>query len=147
MMGTPMLAICGYPLSGTNAVEILDATSAHQFAIARRNKEWEVLETSELKQAKSKILSLATDLEQRVAERTRELMAANENLRRAEDRLTASFNQLRALTARLQSVREEERKRVAREIHDDLGQSLTSINIDLAALIRSLPSSQLAKSR
>ncbi len=120
-------------------MEILDATSAHQFAIARRNKEWEVLETSELKQAKSKILSLATDLEQRVAERTRELMAANENLRRAEDRLTASFNQLRALTARLQSVREEERKRVAREIHDDLGQSLTSIKIDLAALIRSLP--------
>jgi PAS domain S-box-containing protein len=59
--------------------------------------------------------------------------------KRVEDRLNASFNHLRALTARLQSIREEERKRVAREIHDDLGQSLTSIKIDLASLIRALP--------
>lgn len=59
--------------------------------------------------------------------------------KRGEDQLNASFNHLRALTARLQNIREEERKRVAREIHDDLGQSLTSIKIDLASLIRTLP--------
>jgi len=46
---------------------------------------------------------------------------------------------LRALAARLQSVREEERKRVAREIHDQLGQALTAIKIDLSGLVRELP--------
>jgi PAS domain S-box-containing protein len=43
---------------------------------------------------------------------------------------------LRALAARLQGVREEERAKVAREIHDELGQALTAIKIDLASLIR-----------
>src|SRR5206468_1426967 len=66
--------------------------------------------------------------------------------KRAEDQLNSSFNQLRALTARLQSIREEERKRVAREIHDDLGQSLTSIKIDLASLIRALPADRISES-
>jgi signal transduction histidine kinase len=50
-----------------------------------------------------------------------------------------SLDQLRALAARLQSAREEERTRIAREIHDELGQALTAIKIDLAALIRDLP--------
>jgi PAS domain S-box-containing protein len=56
--------------------------------------------------------------------------------KRAEEQLQRSFKQLRELTARLQSVREEERAKVAREIHDELGQALTAIKIDLASLIR-----------
>ena len=56
--------------------------------------------------------------------------------KRAEEELQRSFGQLRELTARLQSVREEERARVAREIHDELGQALTAIKIDLASLLR-----------
>jgi PAS domain S-box-containing protein len=59
--------------------------------------------------------------------------------KRAEQELLRSFDQLRALAARLQSAREEERTRAAREIHDELGQALTAIKIDLAALIRDLP--------
>jgi two-component system sensor histidine kinase UhpB len=50
-----------------------------------------------------------------------------------------SVDQLRALAGRLQSVREEERIRVAREIHDELGQTLTGIKLELASLIRELP--------
>ena len=50
-----------------------------------------------------------------------------------------SVDQLRALAGRLQSVREEERIRVAREIHDELGQALTGIKLELATLIRELP--------
>jgi len=46
--------------------------------------------------------------------------------------------QLRALTARLQSGREEERANVAREIHDDLGQTLTAIKLNLDWLERHL---------
>src|SRR6266550_3241777 len=83
----PMLALCTYPLPGSAAVEILDVTRTHQFALARRNKAWEVVETSELKQAKTEILRLKNDLECRVAERTRQLTAANEELRTAQAEL------------------------------------------------------------
>jgi PAS domain S-box-containing protein len=62
--------------------------------------------------------------------------------KRAEEQLQRSFKQLRDLTARLQSVREEERARVAREIHDELGQALTAIKIDLASVIRALRTDQ-----
>ena len=62
--------------------------------------------------------------------------------KRVEEELQASFDQLRALAARLQSVREEEGTRVAREIHDQLGQALTAIKIDLASLAAELPAVQ-----
>jgi DNA-binding NtrC family response regulator/PAS domain-containing protein len=77
----PMLALCTYPLAGSGAAEILDVTRTHQFAIARRKKDWEVVETSELKQAKSEIKKLNDELEQRVAERTLQLTAANSDLK------------------------------------------------------------------
>lgn len=50
---------------------------------------------------------------------------------RAEERLRGSEKQLRALTARLESLREEERTRISREIHDELGQMLTGLKMDL----------------
>jgi PAS domain S-box-containing protein len=58
----------------------------------------------------------------------------------AEAELRRSFDQLRALTARMQDAREEERKWVAREIHDELGQGLTAIKIDLISLAHEFPS-------
>jgi two-component system sensor histidine kinase UhpB len=51
--------------------------------------------------------------------------------RMAERALGSYREQLRALTARLQSLREEERTSVARDIHDDLGQTLTAIKLNL----------------
>ncbi len=54
--------------------------------------------------------------------------------KRAEDRLKASREQLRNLSTHLQSVREEERRGVAREIHDELGQALTTLKLDLSLL-------------
>jgi PAS domain S-box-containing protein len=62
-----------------------------------------------------------------------------EDRKKAEDALQCSLEELRALAARLQSVREEERTRVAREIHDELGQALTGIKLESASLIRELP--------
>ncbi|MCX6633553.1 MAG: histidine kinase [Acidobacteria bacterium] len=60
-------------------------------------------------------------------------------VKRAEQELRASNEQSRNLAARLLSIREEERTRIAREIHDELGQSLTAVKIDLAWLASRLP--------
>ncbi|PMS17274.1 hypothetical protein C0Z18_20820 [Trinickia dabaoshanensis] len=57
---------------------------------------------------------------------------------RAEDALKASRQELRALSANLQSVREDEKTRIARELHDDLGQQLTALKMDLSAVEQSL---------
>lgn len=59
--------------------------------------------------------------------------------RRAEEQLRESHEQLRALSVYLQSVREEERTRIAREVHDELGQALTSCKLDLSWIASKLP--------
>jgi PAS domain S-box-containing protein len=58
------------------------------------------------------------------------------------DELRQSQEQLRAVSARAESVREEDRIKIAREIHDDLGQSLTGLKMDLAWLTKRLPANK-----
>ena len=53
-----------------------------------------------------------------------------------ETELMRSREQLRSLSARLQQIREEERIRIARELHDELGGFLTVLKLDLASLAR-----------
>lgn len=62
--------------------------------------------------------------------------------KRAEELLRSSKEQLRALSAHLQWVREKERSHIAREIHDELGQSLTGLKIDLSWLDHRLQDAQ-----
>jgi len=59
--------------------------------------------------------------------------------REAEEQLRQSHEQLRALSFYLQSVREEERTRIAREVHDELGQALTSCKLDVSWIGSRLP--------
>jgi signal transduction histidine kinase len=80
------------------------------------------------RRAEAETRALNVELERRVAERTGQLQAANE--------------QLRALSARLQSVREEERTRLAREIHDVLGQALTGLKLNLDQLPKRIGSAE-----
>jgi len=98
--------------------------------------------TREKEQALTKAKEL---LELRIEQRTAVLTRVNQELRteiaereRAEEQLRTSLDQLRALAARLQSVREEERTSIAREIHDELGQGCTAIKMDLALIGRRL---------
>jgi PAS domain S-box-containing protein len=62
--------------------------------------------------------------------------------KRAERELRESREQLRQLSASLQAVREEEKARIARELHDELGQALTGLKMDLAQLVSQLAPEQ-----
>lgn len=53
----------------------------------------------------------------------------------AEAALVQSTSQLEALSEKLLEVQEEERTRIAREIHDELGQLLTALNMDIGGLL------------
>jgi PAS domain S-box-containing protein len=71
-------------------------------------------------QAESDLLRLSHELDERVEARTAEL--------------TESREQLRQLAEHLETVKEEERKRIARDIHDELGQNLLALRIDISML-------------
>jgi two-component system, NarL family, sensor histidine kinase UhpB len=64
-----------------------------------------------------------------------------EGYKQVEEKLRATGEQLRALSARLQSIREEEGIRIAREIHDELGGTLTSLRWELEGFRKSIPES------
>jgi signal transduction histidine kinase len=74
---------------------------------------------------------LNSELEERVVERTRQLVKSNE-------RLLASQAELRRLSHQLMRATEQERTRISREIHDQLGQMLTAIKIELRSARRRL---------
>ncbi len=57
----------------------------------------------------------------------------------AEAEINRSRAQLRAMAAHIETAKEQERLRLAREVHDDLGGNLTAIKIALAGLTRRLP--------
>lgn len=72
--------------------------------------------------AEEALLDAHRELEQRVQERTSELTAANQGLR--------------DLSARLLQVRDEEHRRMARELHDSVGQLLAALSMNMSLLSR-----------
>jgi signal transduction histidine kinase len=96
--------------------------------------------------AKVALQAALDTLEQRVQQRTAELAAANRNLlnevadrTRAEERLLAYQNQLRMLASRLAAAQEEERKRIAAGLHDDIGTLLALMRMKLGSGDASAP--------
>jgi signal transduction histidine kinase len=87
--------------------------------------------SGELGQLSQTFDEMAAALEQRQAER-----------QQTEIELTRSQELFRSLSTHLQEVREEERTRIARKIHDDLGQAMTALKIDLSWLDKKLPDDQ-----
>lgn len=85
-------------------------------------------------------------LEQRVAARTAQLSASNRDLRReveervrAERALQASREELRETAAISATAREAEQRRIARELHDELAQTLATLKNDLEWLVDHVP--------
>jgi signal transduction histidine kinase len=89
--------------------------------------------TGELNELAASFDDMAASLEMRETQR-----------RQGEEELRMSQEQLRNLSAHLESVREEERTRLAREIHDELGQTMTALKMDLSWLSRRLDSQREA---
>lgn len=93
------------------------------------------------------------ELEARVDARTRELADVNrtllreisehveteESLRASEHDLATSRQELRALAARLLTAQEEERRRISRDLHDDINQRLAMLVVQAESLESSLP--------
>jgi len=67
--------------------------------------------------------------------------------REFEEKLKQRTSQLRNLASKLQSVREEERKMISREIHDELGQMLTVLKIQISLLSNKITDNDLIKSK
>jgi len=97
-----------------------------------------VSDQSPLHRAQEALEQLNTDLETRVRLRTQDLADANRDLRneisrreRAETQLRTSRNELQALSEQLIGAQESERKRIAVELHDSVGQSLSAVKYTL----------------
>jgi two-component system sensor histidine kinase UhpB len=97
------------------------------------------------KNAEEELKKLNEELELRVIEKTNELKDINHQLEKEIIEHKEIEQQLRHLSSRLQSVREEERKSIAREIHDELGQQLTGIKMDLSWLHKKIDYEQPAE--
>ena len=84
---------------------------------------------------------LKTHLSRLPAAVERALRETKERIERkkAEERLRKSHGQLRALSIYLQYIREEERSRISRQVHDELGQALTGLKMDLYWMANRLP--------
>ncbi|MBP6686572.1 MAG: PAS domain S-box protein [Lacibacter sp.] len=90
---------------------------------------------------KSVFLAEITSVKFRTAsgdEQTNTIIRDITERKRVEEDLNESYQQIRRLTAYLQKVREEERAHIAREIHDELGQQLTIMKMDISWMKKKL---------
>lgn len=90
---------------------------------------------SRWREAEDVLLHTKADLENMVELRTAELLEANTNLRKSRE-------ELRQFSEYLQRAREEERTRIAREVHDELGQLLTGLKMELQYQAQHFPRSK-----
>ncbi len=103
---------------------------------------WDI---AERKRAEEALRWAHNELEQRVVERTADLRHTVEQLlweieerQQAEEALRESEKKLRTLTSQLLTAQEEERKRLSRELHDSLGQTLLVLKLRMRAIAKRL---------
>ena len=97
---------------------------------------------SALKKAQEKLNAYAENLERDVAKRTAELSEANEKLRAEINERKAIESSRAALLRQLVHAEENERSRIARELHDEMGQYVTALSLGLKRLSNAVPESK-----
>jgi signal transduction histidine kinase len=124
------------PVGGMDLVIVLNTTES--FAGTWKNAALIVANVTSLRRAERELKLLNRALEQRVADRTARLTGINRELREeiarrriAEESLRDSKVELEALSDRLVTAQEQERKRIAQDLHDSVGQSMSAIKYSL----------------
>jgi PAS domain S-box-containing protein len=93
-----------------------------------------VVDLSDLKRVEAELRKSREELEEKAEERTKSLVASLANLEAAIELRRKTEEQLRELSAGLLRVQDEERRHIARELHDSTGQTLTALKMTLASL-------------
>lgn len=108
-----------------------------------------IRDMTERRLVEEELLRYREHLEELVRDRTSELAKANDQLqqeinehRRTEHALLESERQLRFMSSLLLSSQEEERKRIARELHDSIGQSLAAIKFNAENVLEEMAQDQ-----
>lgn len=153
------VALTGKPVRFTNEVKDLDrwfdiyafrlgGTDSRKVAILINNVTVKRRQDEALRVAREGLSQYAGQLEVRVDERTAALLAANQRMRESVESNLKSKEEYRALyvesehmqkklrrmARQILSAQEDERRKISRELHDEVVQSLVGINVELSAL-------------
>jgi len=114
----------------------LGATNRNKQLRLNRTVDALTSEANERKRAQQELRASRDLLEERVEDRTRELSTA---LTRVESEVAVreqTEHQLRQLSLRLMTLQDEERRRIARELHDTAGQTLAAMKMSIALILQ-----------
>jgi len=117
-----------YTELGSEEHRLRNITLLQQRALALEN------EIVERKHAEHELRAAHDNLERRVIDRTLELQQKNMQIQKQAEILESANRGLRELSSRLLHVQDEERRRIARELHDSTGQVLALLSMNLTAL-------------
>lgn len=121
------------------SVEVALHSRRRQFQLRDLLKEL-LRSQAELRHAHDQLADRARQLEALVQERTTKLVESNKKLRSEISERERAEAAREALRRQLIGAQEEERRRIARELHDQMGQDLTALNLGLKSLHEAAPS-------
>ncbi|MBN1292253.1 MAG: hypothetical protein JXB48_10470 [Candidatus Latescibacteria bacterium] len=131
-------------------IEQLDIVYKDKKSVIQKGRDLH-LDYLHINRLKDELRKSHRELETIIAERTEELRNSYEMLKleiyertKAEEELIISHDKIMKLSRYMESIREKEKKLLAREIHDELGQVLTALKMDVAWLEKRFDKQQIA---